>query len=69
MRVKSDLKITEHEDMLLAWVLRHDTMTSVLIGASRPAQVQAAVAALDRLAFDAAEAADIDGLLTEHTEA
>ncbi len=31
--------------MALAWVLRHETMTSVLIGASRPAQVIDAVAA------------------------
>jgi L-glyceraldehyde 3-phosphate reductase len=37
--------------MALAWVLRLPEVTSALIGASRPAQIDDAVGALDNLAF------------------
>ncbi len=37
--------------MALAWVMRHETMTSVVIGASRVAQIEDAVGALKRLDF------------------
>jgi len=37
--------------MALAWILRHDNMTSVLIGASRVEQIESAVMALDKLEF------------------
>lgn len=52
--------------LALAWVLRHDTVTSVLIGASRPQQVLDAVGALAgaRLADD--ELAAIELLLAPH---
>jgi len=49
--------------MAIAWVLRHDTMTSALIGASKVSQVEEAVAALDNLAFGADELAQIDAIL------
>jgi L-glyceraldehyde 3-phosphate reductase len=46
--------------MALAWTLRHETVTSTLIGASRPAQVANAVGALANLTFAAEELAAID---------
>ena len=48
--------------MALAWILRLDVITSVLIGASSPAQVEEDVAALARLEFTAAELDRIDEL-------
>jgi L-glyceraldehyde 3-phosphate reductase len=41
--------------MALAWVLRHPTMTSALIGASRTEQIEDAVSALSNLTFSAEE--------------
>ncbi|WP_110513655.1 L-glyceraldehyde 3-phosphate reductase [Herpetosiphon llansteffanensis] len=49
--------------MALAWVLRHPTMTSVLIGASRIAQIDDALAALTGLSFSDAELATIEAVL------
>jgi L-glyceraldehyde 3-phosphate reductase len=49
--------------MALAWVLRHPGMTSALIGASKIAQIEDAVGALDRLAFAPEELAEIDRVL------
>ena len=46
--------------MAIAWTLRDKRVTSALIGASRPSQVQDAVKALDKLAFSADELAEID---------
>ena len=46
--------------MAIAWVLRDPRVTSALIGASRPEQVEDCVAALDRLEFTAEELAEID---------
>ena len=46
--------------MALAWVLRDPRMTSALIGASRPEQVEDAVGALANLSFTKAELAEID---------
>ena len=48
--------------MALAWVLRHSAMTSVLIGASRPAQIEDCVGALQNLEFSADELAKIDAI-------
>jgi L-glyceraldehyde 3-phosphate reductase len=48
--------------MAIAWVLRHPGMTSALIGASKVGQIEEAVAALDNLAFDEAELAQIDAI-------
>jgi L-glyceraldehyde 3-phosphate reductase len=51
--------------MALAWTLRDPRMTSALIGASSVAQLEANVAALDRLDFSEAELAEIDRYATE----
>ena len=49
--------------MALAWVLRHPGMSSVLIGASRVAQIEDAVGALRAAPFAADELAAIDAAL------
>jgi L-glyceraldehyde 3-phosphate reductase len=46
--------------MALAWALRHDAVTSVLVGASSPEQIRGNVAALDNLDFTDDELARID---------
>ncbi len=51
--------------MALAWVLRGGHVTSALIGASRPEQVEDAVGALRNLAFSDAELAEIDQFARE----
>ena len=48
--------------MALAWVLRHDVVTSALIGASRPSQIDDSVGALKNLAFSADELAQIKSI-------
>ncbi len=47
--------------MAIAWVLRGGRVTSALIGASRPEQVEDCVKALDRPNFTSEELAEIDG--------
>ncbi len=49
--------------LALAWVLRDPRVTSAIIGASRVAQVENSVAALDRLALSEAELASIAEIL------
>jgi L-glyceraldehyde 3-phosphate reductase len=49
--------------LAIAWVLRHPTVTSALIGASRVSQVDDAVAVLDRLAIPDEELRAIDEAL------
>ena len=49
--------------LALAWVLRHTTVTSALIGASRPDQIDDAVGALENLAFAPAELQAIEQIL------
>ena len=49
--------------MALAWVLRHDKMTSVLIGASRVAQIEDAVGTLNNLAWTDEELEKIETIL------
>ena len=51
--------------MAIAWVLRGGGITSALIGASRPEQVEDCVGAIDNLDFTDAELAEIDGLANE----
>jgi L-glyceraldehyde 3-phosphate reductase len=46
--------------MAIAWVLRGGRVTSALIGASRPSQVENCVGALAKLDFTADELAEID---------
>jgi L-glyceraldehyde 3-phosphate reductase len=49
--------------MALAWVLRHPTVTSALIGASKVGQVDDCVAAARNLAFTAEELGRIESIL------
>ncbi len=51
--------------LAIAWVLRDERVTSALIGASSVAQLEANVAALDRLGFSEDELAEIDSHATE----
>ncbi len=51
--------------MALAWTLRDPRVTSALIGASSVAQLEANVAALERLDFTAEELAEIDQYATD----
>jgi len=51
--------------MALAWVLRDEHVTSVLIGASRVSQIEDSVGALERLDFTMEELAEIDKFATE----
>lgn len=49
--------------MALAWVLRNDNVTSVLIGASKCAQIEDAIGMLANRHFSAEECAEIDVIL------
>ena len=49
--------------MALAWVLRDSRITSALIGASRPEQIEENVKALANRKFSSAELGQIDSLL------
>jgi L-glyceraldehyde 3-phosphate reductase len=49
--------------MALAWVLSDERVTSALIGASRPEQIEENVKALDNLDFTEKELSQIDGIL------
>ena len=49
--------------MALAWVLRQPAITSALIGASKPQQIEENLGAIDNLAFSAEELAAIDRIV------
>ena len=49
--------------MALAWVLRHEAMTSVLIGASKVSQIEDAVGTLQHLNFTSTELEQIETIL------
>lgn len=49
--------------MAIAWTLRHPVMTSALIGASRPGQIEDSVGALNNLTFSAEELQQIEDIL------
>ncbi|ROQ19657.1 L-glyceraldehyde 3-phosphate reductase [Marinimicrobium koreense] len=49
--------------LALAWVLNNDAVTSAIIGASRPEQIENSVAALDNLEFSDDELTTIEGIL------
>lgn len=49
--------------MALAWVLRHEQVTSVLVGASRPEQLADSLKCLENLAFGEAELTAIEQVL------
>jgi len=50
--------------LAVAWVLRHKNMTSALIGASRPEQIEDIVGALDNLEFSDEELEKIEIILS-----
>jgi L-glyceraldehyde 3-phosphate reductase len=50
--------------MALAWLLRDERLTSVLIGASSPGQIDDCVGCLSNLSFEAAELESIDRILS-----
>ncbi|MFD1670684.1 aldo/keto reductase [Agrilactobacillus yilanensis] len=52
-------------EMALAWNLRRPEIACVLVGASRPAQLQDDVKALDHLEFSKTELAEIDQILEQ----
>lgn len=52
--------------MALAWILRKPEVTSVLIGASSPQQLDTNVKALENLAFTSDECKKIDDILAEN---
>jgi L-glyceraldehyde 3-phosphate reductase len=51
--------------MAIAWTLRDPRVTSALVGASSVAQLEANLAAVDKLAFDDDDLAEIDRYATE----
>jgi len=51
--------------MAIAWVLRNQGITSALIGASSPKQVEDCAAAVHKLEFSDEELANIDSLVTD----
>jgi len=51
--------------MAIAWVLRDNGITTALIGASRPSQVEDCVRAVDNLDFTAEELVEIDTYANE----
>jgi L-glyceraldehyde 3-phosphate reductase len=53
--------------LAIAWVLRHESVTSALIGASRVSQLESSLAALGGLAISADELAAIDAALGDPT--
>ncbi|HGD3422882.1 TPA: L-glyceraldehyde 3-phosphate reductase [Enterobacter hormaechei] len=50
--------------MALAWILRHDAVTSVLIGASKSGQIDDAAGMLENCRFSAEELKTIDAILS-----
>ena len=51
--------------MALAWILRDEKVTSVLIGASRPEQIKENIKCLQNTHFSQEECDRIDEMLTE----
>ena len=51
--------------MAIAWVLRHEVVTSALIGASKVSQIEEIVGALDNLTFTEEELQAIEAVLVE----
>ncbi len=51
--------------LALSWVLHNPAVATVLIGASRPAQIVENVACIDNLEFSAEEIAEIESILAE----
>ena len=49
--------------MALAWVLRHSAVTTALMGASRPEQIEDSVGVINNLDFSSEELATIETIL------
>lgn len=49
--------------MAIAWVLRHDAVTTALVGASRPEQIENSVGVIKNLAFTDGELDQIENIL------
>ena len=54
------MTIQKLAEMSLAWILRDDVVTSVLIGASRPSQILDNIKALENRSFTEEELRKID---------
>ncbi|MDD4494346.1 MAG: L-glyceraldehyde 3-phosphate reductase [Eubacteriales bacterium] len=66
IRALNDLALNRGQtlaQMALAWVLRDKRVTSVLIGTSKPSQVEDCVRAIDKIEFTADELAEIERIL------
>jgi L-glyceraldehyde 3-phosphate reductase len=66
VKLLNDLAIQRGQSlaqMAIAWLLKDERVTSVLIGASRPAQLADSLKALDNLAFSGEELARIEEIL------
>ena len=50
-------------EMALAWCLKDDRVTSVIVGASRVSQLEDDFKALENVSFTAEELAEIDGIV------
>ncbi len=64
LSVIADRRGQSMAQLALAWVLRQESVTSALIGASRVTQIAVAVEALDNLAFDESELLEIESILS-----
>jgi L-glyceraldehyde 3-phosphate reductase len=51
--------------MSIAWVLRHNAVTTALVGASRPEQIENSVGVINNLAFSDDELDQIEKILAE----
>ena len=51
-------------EMALAWILKDDYVTSVIIGASKPSQILDNIKAIENTTFSEAELAEIDAIAT-----
>ena len=63
LKAVADARGQNVAQLALAWVLRHPEVTSALIGASRPSQIEEAVAALDNQALMAEELHTVEQIL------
>lgn len=66
LKAMADARGQTLPQLALSWVLRHPGMTSVLVGASRLAQIDEALGAANGPALSEAERATIDTLLAGH---
>lgn len=64
LNVQAERRGQKLSQMALAWVLRDDKVTSVLIGASKTAQIEDAVGMLANRHFTSEECAEIDAILS-----